>query len=122
MFKTRVTELFGIEYPVVQGGLMWIARAELVAAVGHAGGVGFLTALAVPAHQIAALLHQPQAVRKTQNPGCNQRRVFTETVTCHSGRQRSVELLPQSPGRDAGRQHRGLRKTRLIEFFEGRLI
>ena len=48
MFKTRITELFGIEYPVVQGGLMWIARAELVAAVGNAGGIGFLTALTFP--------------------------------------------------------------------------
>jgi nitronate monooxygenase len=45
MFKTRITELFGIEYPVVQGGLMWIARAELVSAVANAGGMGFLTAL-----------------------------------------------------------------------------
>jgi nitronate monooxygenase len=48
MFKTRITELFGIEYPVVQGGLMWIARAELVSAVGNAGGIGFLTALTHP--------------------------------------------------------------------------
>ena len=48
MFRTRITELFGIEYPVVQGGLMWIARAELVAAVGNAGGIGFLTALTFP--------------------------------------------------------------------------
>jgi nitronate monooxygenase len=49
MFKTRITELFGIEYPVVQGGLMWIARAELVSAVANAGGIGFLTALTFPA-------------------------------------------------------------------------
>ena len=48
MFKTRVTELFGIEYPIVQGGLMWIARAELVSAVANAGGIGFLTALTHP--------------------------------------------------------------------------
>ncbi len=37
MFKTRITELFGIDYPIVQGGLMWIARAELVSAVANAG-------------------------------------------------------------------------------------
>jgi nitronate monooxygenase len=37
MFKTRITELFGIEYPVVQGGLMWIARAELVSAPAASG-------------------------------------------------------------------------------------
>jgi len=48
MFKTRVTELFGIEYPIVQGGLMWIARAELAAAVANAGCIGFMTALSCP--------------------------------------------------------------------------
>lgn len=45
MLKTRITELFGIDRPIVQGGLMWIARAELVAAVANAGGIGFMTAL-----------------------------------------------------------------------------
>ena len=48
MLKTRITELFGIEKPIVQGGLMWIARAELAAAVGNAGGIGFMTALTYP--------------------------------------------------------------------------
>ena len=48
MFKTRITEMFGIERPIVQGGLMWIARAELAAAVGNAGGIGFMTALTFP--------------------------------------------------------------------------
>ncbi len=37
--------MFGIERPIVQGGLMWIARSELAAAVGNAGGIGFMTAL-----------------------------------------------------------------------------
>lgn len=45
MFRTRITELFGIEYPVLQGGLMWLAKAELAAAVAEAGGMGFMTAL-----------------------------------------------------------------------------
>ena len=45
MLKTRITEFFGIERPIVQGGLMWIARAELAAAVANAGGIGFMTAL-----------------------------------------------------------------------------
>jgi nitronate monooxygenase len=49
MLKTRITELFGIERPIVQGGLMWIARAELAAAVANAGGIGFMTALTFPA-------------------------------------------------------------------------
>jgi nitronate monooxygenase len=45
MFKTRITEMFGIKYPIIQGGLMWLARAELAAAVAEAGGIGFMTAL-----------------------------------------------------------------------------
>jgi nitronate monooxygenase len=45
MLKTRITELFDIERPIVQGGLMWIAKAELASAVANAGGIGFMTAL-----------------------------------------------------------------------------
>jgi nitronate monooxygenase len=45
MIKTRITEMFGIERPIVQGGMMWISRAELAAGVGNAGGIGFMTAL-----------------------------------------------------------------------------
>ena len=48
MIKTRITEFFGIEHPIVQGGLMWIARSELASAVGNAGGIGFMTALTFP--------------------------------------------------------------------------
>lgn len=47
MFKTRITEMLGVEYPILQGGMQWLARAELVAAVSNAGGFGFLTALSL---------------------------------------------------------------------------
>jgi len=46
--KTRFTETFGVEHPVVQGGMQWVGRAELVAAVANAGGLGFITALTQP--------------------------------------------------------------------------
>jgi len=46
--KTRFTELFGVEHPVAQGGMQWVGRAELVAAVANAGGLGFITALTQP--------------------------------------------------------------------------
>ena len=46
--KTRFTEAFGIEHPIVQGGMMWVGRAELAAAVSNAGGLGILTALTQP--------------------------------------------------------------------------
>jgi NAD(P)H-dependent flavin oxidoreductase YrpB (nitropropane dioxygenase family) len=43
--KTRITELLGIRYPIIQGGMQWVGRAELAAAVSNAGGLGILTAL-----------------------------------------------------------------------------
>ena len=46
--KTKITELLGIEHPIVQGGMMWVGRAELAAAVSNAGGLGILTALTQP--------------------------------------------------------------------------
>ena len=42
---TRVTEMLGIETPIVQGGMMWVGTAEMAAAVSNAGGLGILTAL-----------------------------------------------------------------------------
>lgn len=46
--RTRVTEMLGIRYPIVQGGMQWVGRAELAAAVSNAGGLGVLTALTQP--------------------------------------------------------------------------
>ena len=48
MLKTRFTEMFGIEHPIVQGGMQWVGKAPLVAAVANAGGLGFITALTQP--------------------------------------------------------------------------
>ena len=45
MLKTRVTELLGIEYPIIQGGMQWVATAELASAVSNAGGLGIISAL-----------------------------------------------------------------------------
>lgn len=46
--KTRITELLGIRYPIIQGGMQWVGRAELASAVSNAGGLGILTALTQP--------------------------------------------------------------------------
>jgi nitronate monooxygenase len=46
--KTRITELFGIDYPIIQGGMHYVGYAELVAAVSNAGGLGIITALTQP--------------------------------------------------------------------------
>lgn len=48
MIKTRFTEMFGVDHPIVQGGMQWVGRAELVAAVANAGALGMITALTQP--------------------------------------------------------------------------
>jgi NAD(P)H-dependent flavin oxidoreductase YrpB (nitropropane dioxygenase family) len=46
--KTRVTELLGTKYPIIQGGMQWVGLAELASAVSNAGGLGILTGLTQP--------------------------------------------------------------------------
>lgn len=46
--KTRVSELLGIEYPVIQGGMAWVAEYHLAAAVSNAGGLGLIGAASAP--------------------------------------------------------------------------
>lgn len=48
MIKTKFTEVFGVEAPIVQGGMQWVGVAELVAGVANAGGLGLITALTQP--------------------------------------------------------------------------
>lgn len=52
--KTKFTEAFGVEHPIVQGGMQWVGRAELVAAVANSGALGFLTALTQPTPEALA--------------------------------------------------------------------
>src|SRR5579872_3868198 len=46
--KTRITELFGIEHPIIQGGMHFVGLAEMASAVANAGGLGLITALTQP--------------------------------------------------------------------------
>lgn len=59
---TRFTELLGIEHPVVQGGMMFVGRAPLAAAVSEAGGLGIITALTQPTP--AELVREIEAARE----------------------------------------------------------
>src|SRR4030042_1449694 len=61
MFKTRITELFGIKYPIIQGAMLWLSRAELVAAVSNAGGLGIISSLTFPTAK-----ELRQEIRKTK--------------------------------------------------------
>ena len=59
--QTRFTEAFGVEHPITQGGMQWVGRAELVAAVANAGCLGFLTALTQPTPEALA-----EEIRRTR--------------------------------------------------------
>lgn len=50
--KTRITELLGVKYPVLQGGMAWVAESTLAAAVSNAGGVGLIAGGSAPAEVI----------------------------------------------------------------------
>ena len=50
--KTRITELLGIEYPIIQGGMAWVADYHLAAAVANAGGLGLIGAGGAPAAEV----------------------------------------------------------------------
>jgi NAD(P)H-dependent flavin oxidoreductase YrpB (nitropropane dioxygenase family) len=62
--NTAITKLLGIQYPIVQGGMQWVAQAELAAAVANAGGLGILSALTQPswAGQVQGLIHDVPSV------------------------------------------------------------
>ena len=47
--QTKITELLGIEFPIIQGGMAWVAEYHLAAAVSEAGGLGLIGAGGAPA-------------------------------------------------------------------------
>jgi len=50
--KTAITELLGIKYPIIQGGMAWVAEYHLAAAVSEAGGLGLIGAASAPAEVV----------------------------------------------------------------------
>lgn len=77
--KTRITQLLGIRYPIIQGGMQWVGTAELASAVSNAGGLGVLTALTQPSPEALAreiarcreMTDQPFGVNLTILPSAN---------------------------------------------------
>ncbi|SEB18712.1 nitronate monooxygenase family protein [Variovorax sp. YR216] len=77
--KNRITELLGIRYPIVQGGMQWVGRAEMAAAVSNAGGLGTLGALTQPTpedlareiERCRAMTDKPFGVNVTMLPTVN---------------------------------------------------
>lgn len=56
--KTRLTELLGIEYPIIQGGMAWVAEYHLAAAVSNAGGIGLIGAASAPPDVVREQIRQ----------------------------------------------------------------
>ena len=64
--KTEITKLFEIEYPIIQGGMAWVATAELAAAVSEAGGLGIIGAGGAPASWVKEQIQKVK--QKTDKP------------------------------------------------------
>jgi NAD(P)H-dependent flavin oxidoreductase YrpB (nitropropane dioxygenase family) len=105
MLSTAFTRTFGVRHPIVQGGMQWVGRAELVAAVANAGALGVLTALTQPtpedlAKEIARtreLTDQPFGVNLTILPAITPppyeeyRQVIKEAIV--AGKETDTELI-----------------------------
>jgi len=63
---TRVCDLLGIRYPIIQTGMGWVATPELVAAASNAGAIGFLAAATIPPEQVEAAIVDVK--KRTEKP------------------------------------------------------
>ena len=64
--KTEVTELLGIEYPIIQGGMAWVAEYHLATAVSEAGGLGLIGAASAPAEWVREQIREVK--KRTDKP------------------------------------------------------
>lgn len=60
--KTRITEMLGIEYPIIQGGMAWVAEGTLAAAVSNAGGLGIIGAGGAPGEAVRKMIRDAKAL------------------------------------------------------------
>ncbi len=103
--KTRVTELLDLRYPIIQGGMQWVGKAELASAVSNAGGLGMVTALTQPtpddlAREIArtrALTDRPFGVNLTILPTIKQPPYAEYLQAIIDGGVKIVETAGNSP-------------------------
>jgi len=64
--NTRVTELLGIRYPIIQGGMAWVAEQHLAAAVSEAGGLGLIGGASAPGEVIRDMLRDAKRLTSAQ--------------------------------------------------------
>ena len=62
--KTSITKLLGIEYPIIQGGMAWVAEYHLAAAVSEAGGLGLIGAANAPAEWVREQIQKVKELTK----------------------------------------------------------
>lgn len=107
IFRTRITEFFGIRHPIVCGGLMWLADARYVSAVVNAGGMGFITAWSFPdpeafrdqlrlAKSLTGGTNVGVNISVSRRPGINEMLKPHVEITCEEG-IRFVETSGSSP-------------------------
>ena len=60
--ETRITKLLGIQYPIFQGGMAWVAEHQLAAAVSNAGGLGIIGAASAPAEIVREEIRKAKAL------------------------------------------------------------
>lgn len=105
-FTTRLTEMLGIEHPILCGGMQWVSRAEFVAHVCNAGGLGFITAESLPTpedlraeiRKMRTLTDKPFGVNVSMVPefGMPERSLRFCEVICEEG-VKIVETAGRSP-------------------------
>ena len=64
--RTEITELLGIQYPIIQGGMAWVAEYHLAAAVSEAGGLGIIGAAAAPGEWVREQIREVK--KRTDRP------------------------------------------------------
>lgn len=60
--KTRITEMLGIQYPIIQGGMAWVAEGKLAAGVSNAGGLGIIGAGAAPGEAVRKMIREAKSL------------------------------------------------------------
>src|SRR3546814_1182256 len=106
--KTRITEMLGIEHPIVQGGMQSVGYAELASAVSNAGGLGILTALTQPTPAALsaeieccrAMPDKPLGVNLTVFPTINAPDYNAYAQEIIDGGVKSVETAGKQAGRE----------------------
>ena len=103
--KTRITELFGIKHPIIQGGMHYVGFAELAAAVSNAGGLGIITGLTQGTPELLAkeiskcrdMTDKPFGVNLTFLPAFTQPPYPEYIAAIREGGVRIVETAGRSP-------------------------